>query len=680
MIPGNRRGRFASFLRHAPVPEPEMARKSGGAGLLDPLQREKANPFITPPPRIMAQHMESFMNAKMEEARRSGPVQELALMNAVAAHELPRMMTAEEHRVNEQFAEDFMCFLNGKDPTDESDPAYVKNRLREIGMMENHGPFMGRGIKEWMGGFLERKQKYALKLLQLRMGPHIAFEWHWGHYLLWYKYILRNVPYTEDELLADFDKYFPHSWGGRPAAHYRQLDHDPDAVDYASKWPAITQEDVQQALDAACPNGELSTQDRGAIKTEMQVDTVGAKPLSGIVDQNDGGTNASPPLVGKATDPNSNNDGDMEIDKGTITDTQPPDIVNPAPKTNEPPTQGPEQQQPKIVTTAPIGTPQPEQPQQQQQQAQPPPLPPRQDEPQVPESPPLPPTPPTASNPPPVLPAPPQPPPPPQAPNVHQKAFSSLSHEEQLELHSIMNSLQALPEEKRDEIMNDLIAVALTNRDQGPSTPSKPSRPSLPPSPPPPQSPRGSIKGKEPETTSTAKNYRSMQEKGSAKKAAMVRSLRQDIADMETSAPTPPPLSAPPAIEETASDSSTVEVMSSSQLGKRYGTGTGKKHDDKRRIVGQRELDEDKREFKAMRSFAHKQAAIYLLASKQEGLTPDKRDYFEQKYAHYVNVARVAGEANASVKERLRGEEQLRREMEQYKKDKKDKKKKKTDK
>lgn len=200
-----------------PVKEPQMSFKWGPRAE-DPLAREEKERRITPDPRLMAQHMESFKKAKTEQAQFLNKAE-----RKVMFREWGKIMQGEKDRVNERFAKDFMCFLQGHDPSDPRDPAYVKDRLRRDGINPEPGPLMARGVKEWIGSHVDRKAEIQKKLTMLRMGPHKLFEWDINHLYLWYKYVLRGVPYQEDAVLEDFDRYWPSLSESRGPEEYRQL-------------------------------------------------------------------------------------------------------------------------------------------------------------------------------------------------------------------------------------------------------------------------------------------------------------------------------------------------------------------------------------------------------------------------------------------------------------------------
>lgn len=83
---------------------------------------------------------------------------------------------------------------------------------------------LGKGIDEYLGSFIDKKAALKKKLALLRLGPHRAFEWNLGHFFLFYKYILRDLPYSEDDILTEFDSYFPDQQPPRPDKEYRTLE------------------------------------------------------------------------------------------------------------------------------------------------------------------------------------------------------------------------------------------------------------------------------------------------------------------------------------------------------------------------------------------------------------------------------------------------------------------------
>ena len=116
-----------------------------------------------------------------------------------------------------------MCWLQGKHPKNKSDPAYIGHRLRQYHIKENHGPLHGPGIDEFLGSVVDKKADLHRKIALLAMGPDKAFPWTLEHYWLFYKYLLRDLPYLEDEMLPDFDKYWPNEQMGRPYKRFKGL-------------------------------------------------------------------------------------------------------------------------------------------------------------------------------------------------------------------------------------------------------------------------------------------------------------------------------------------------------------------------------------------------------------------------------------------------------------------------
>lgn len=128
-------------------------------------------------------------------------------------------------RVDDQFAKDFQVWLLGRDPENVFHPAYVKTREKQHGIERKKGErFLGKDIDEWLGSFIDRKADFMKKLTYLKMGPNKAFKWNLDHYWLFYKYILRGLPFPSDYVLNEFDALFPDTQGERkPEDAWRSL-------------------------------------------------------------------------------------------------------------------------------------------------------------------------------------------------------------------------------------------------------------------------------------------------------------------------------------------------------------------------------------------------------------------------------------------------------------------------
>lgn len=187
-------------------------------------QEEAKMDRIMPPPRLSAIHMHQFTDSKVRQIYKQGTKEEKqAFLNIIAQDEWNRLMQAEQDRMGEQFTKEFIDFLQGRDPTDMRNPAYIKNRLKDLNLNLYPGSLLGKGIKEWLESFTEAKRDVLNKLMALRMGPHKAFEWELPHFYLWYKYVLRDLPYKEDEVLLDFDRYWPMLSSKRDDVGFKQL-------------------------------------------------------------------------------------------------------------------------------------------------------------------------------------------------------------------------------------------------------------------------------------------------------------------------------------------------------------------------------------------------------------------------------------------------------------------------
>lgn len=128
-------------------------------------------------------------------------------------------------RVDDQFAKDFQVWLLGRDPDNLYHPAYVKTREKQHGIERKKGErFFGKDIDEWLGSFIDRKADFMKKLTYLKMGPNKAFKWNLDHYWLFYKYIMRGLPFPSDYVLSEFDAMFPDTQGERkPEDAWRSL-------------------------------------------------------------------------------------------------------------------------------------------------------------------------------------------------------------------------------------------------------------------------------------------------------------------------------------------------------------------------------------------------------------------------------------------------------------------------
>lgn len=124
----------------------------------------------------------------------------------------------EKWKVNDQFTKDFMCWILGKDPSSENHPAFVKKREKQHNIYRKPGQrFLGQDIDEWLGKFIDKKAEFMQKVNYLKLGPNKAFTWTLNHYWLFYKYILRGLPYPADYVLSEFDTFYPDLSGPRPS-------------------------------------------------------------------------------------------------------------------------------------------------------------------------------------------------------------------------------------------------------------------------------------------------------------------------------------------------------------------------------------------------------------------------------------------------------------------------------
>ena len=203
-------------------PYGQLSWKFGPKGK-DPFEAEDALKTIQPLPynsQQEKQRAEDVFVIKQVgfEKKRDIHARARALLGYQAKKQLKTHRKQTETQINDQFAKDFQMWLLGKDPTDPYHPAYVKNKLKELGVKPDHGPIPDPVIADYMGGFIDRKSAFLKKIALLKAGPNKYFKWTLGHYLLYYKYILRGLPYPEDQMLAEFDQYFPDLNGPRAPA------------------------------------------------------------------------------------------------------------------------------------------------------------------------------------------------------------------------------------------------------------------------------------------------------------------------------------------------------------------------------------------------------------------------------------------------------------------------------
>ncbi len=195
-----------------------------GAQPRDPFEEEAKRQRLHPPERLMADTLAQYKNALRHEASHSkDPARQIAVESYLANSELPRNFQDLLDRESEQFTKDFMCWLQGKHPKSKADPAYVSHRLKQYGVKPDHGPLHGPGIDEFLGSVVSKKADLHRKIALLAMGPDKAFPWTLEHYWLFYKYLLRDKPYLEDEMLPDFDMYWPNEQMGRPYKRFKGL-------------------------------------------------------------------------------------------------------------------------------------------------------------------------------------------------------------------------------------------------------------------------------------------------------------------------------------------------------------------------------------------------------------------------------------------------------------------------
>lgn len=195
-----------------------------GARPIDPFEEEAKRNRLLPPERLMADKLNQYKSALRHEVRASGDdARRQAVEMVLTESDLPRNLRELQDKEAELFTKDFMCWLQGKHPKKESDPAYISHRLKQYGVMPNHGPLHGPGITEFIKSTVDKKAQLHAKIAVLAQGPNRCFPWTIEHYWLFYKYLLRDKPFLEDEMLVDFDKFWPNESDGRVGQHFKGL-------------------------------------------------------------------------------------------------------------------------------------------------------------------------------------------------------------------------------------------------------------------------------------------------------------------------------------------------------------------------------------------------------------------------------------------------------------------------
>lgn len=113
---------------------------------------------------------------------------------------------------NEEFVKDFIDWLQYKDPDSPRNPKYVRHKEAELG---KYGATVRRealnltGQKEWLNGFVYKKDALKRKLAVLYGGPNKWFNWNLYHGWLFYKYVLRGVDGTNEKMfLSDIQDLY----------------------------------------------------------------------------------------------------------------------------------------------------------------------------------------------------------------------------------------------------------------------------------------------------------------------------------------------------------------------------------------------------------------------------------------------------------------------------------------
>jgi len=222
------RGNFRPLVNRQLHPHGQLHKK-WGPDKEDLFEAEDRLKTLQPMPAIIDAEVASFANRYItKSAKRSAVVDDTtisgrdAVGRAMVGYQAKkRLKTAINNHTlatNDQFAKDFMMFLLGKHPKQEiywkdgkwrKDPSYIKDKLRELGMNPDHDGFQDAGIKQYISSFIKKKSDFMQKYTALRMGPNKAFPWQLKHYWLFYKYIVRGVPFIEDVVLAEFSQFFP---------------------------------------------------------------------------------------------------------------------------------------------------------------------------------------------------------------------------------------------------------------------------------------------------------------------------------------------------------------------------------------------------------------------------------------------------------------------------------------
>lgn len=211
-------------------PGGQLARK-WGPPTKDPFEAEETLKTLQPLPALTQEESARFqdywldtaLHLKNPHAQNAASKKQGAALKYLTKKQLQAALHAHEQQINDEFARDFHMWLVGKTPTNPSHPAYVRDKEAKLGIDPNHGNLPGTDIPAYLESFVDKKSAFMKKYAYLRMGPNKAFPWSLAHYWLYYKYILRGLPYTEDQLLGDFDKYFPDNSGPRPDEPFRTL-------------------------------------------------------------------------------------------------------------------------------------------------------------------------------------------------------------------------------------------------------------------------------------------------------------------------------------------------------------------------------------------------------------------------------------------------------------------------
>lgn len=262
-------------------PGPQYSQKWGASGLQDLFQREAQMTQLTPPPFIFNSAMEQWdkrVEHKLGIDPAEGDANKFRLAGAwqeSGKRKYEQAYQEEYDLICEKFARDFQNWLLGQHPTDPTDEAYVDDKLADLRIKPRHGKLPGKDVDAYLTSFIEKKSELKRKLMLLRLGPHRAFKWNLGHYWLFYKYILRNIKYVEDDLLTDFDKYWPDEDKPREPEDFRFLGAEhrthlpPRLPRRQDDKPTQPSQNPQHVQDAPGPSHAVTVPSAGGVSIQQ---------------------------------------------------------------------------------------------------------------------------------------------------------------------------------------------------------------------------------------------------------------------------------------------------------------------------------------------------------------------------------------------------------------------------